>query len=61
VDPARFTRAVITNGASLLFLVQAVLPLLARGSTVFFLTSRGGRVVVPNYAPSASVKRWPKA
>jgi enoyl-[acyl-carrier protein] reductase III len=49
-DPARFTRAVITNGASLLFLVQAALPLLARGSTIFFLTSRGGRVVVPNYA-----------
>jgi enoyl-[acyl-carrier protein] reductase III len=48
-DPARFARAVITNGASLLFLVQAALPLLARGSTVFFLTSRGGRVVVPNY------------
>jgi len=48
-DPARFARAVTTNGASLLFLVQAALPLLARGSTVFFLTSRGGRVVVPNY------------
>ena len=49
-DPERFTRAVITNGTSLLFLVQAALPLLDRGSTVFFLTSRGGRVVVPNYA-----------
>lgn len=48
-DPARFTRAVTTNGASLLFLVQAALSLLGRGSTVFFLTSRGGRVVVPNY------------
>jgi enoyl-[acyl-carrier protein] reductase III len=49
-DPARFARAVTTNGTSLLFLVQAALPLLAHGSTVFFLTSRGGRVVVPNYA-----------
>lgn len=49
-DPARFARAVTTNGTSLLFLVQAALPLLARGSTLFFLTSRGGRVVVPNYA-----------
>ncbi len=48
-DPVRFARAVITNGASLLFVVQAALPLLARGSTIFFLTSRGGRVVVPNY------------
>jgi enoyl-[acyl-carrier protein] reductase III len=49
-DPARFARAVATNGTSLLFLVQAALPLLARGSTVFFLTSRGGRIVVANYA-----------
>jgi NAD(P)-dependent dehydrogenase (short-subunit alcohol dehydrogenase family) len=49
-DPARFAQAVTTNGTSLLFLVQAALPLLARGSSVFFLTSRGGRIVVPNYA-----------
>jgi NAD(P)-dependent dehydrogenase (short-subunit alcohol dehydrogenase family) len=49
-DPIRFARAVTTNGTSLLFLVQAALPLLSRGSTVFYLTSRGGRVVVPNYA-----------
>lgn len=49
-DAARFTRAVTTNGTSLLFLVQAVLPLLSRGSTIFYLTSRGGRIVVPNYA-----------
>jgi enoyl-[acyl-carrier protein] reductase III len=49
-DPARFTRAVTTNGTSLLFLVQAALPLMTRGSTVFFLTSRGGRITVPNYA-----------
>jgi enoyl-[acyl-carrier protein] reductase III len=49
-DPHRFTQAAITNGMSLLFLVQSVLPLLTRGSTVFFLTSRGGRIVVENYA-----------
>ncbi len=49
-DPARFVRAVTTNGTSLLFLVQAALPLLARGSSVFFLSSRGGRIVVANYA-----------
>lgn len=49
-DPERFTRAVTTNGTSLLFLVQAALPLMRRGSTVFYLTSRGGRTVVPNYA-----------
>jgi enoyl-[acyl-carrier protein] reductase III len=49
-DPERFARAVTTNGTSLLFLVQAALPLMRRGSTVFYLTSRGGRIVVPNYA-----------
>ena len=49
-DPERFSRAVTVNGASLLFLVQAALPLLRRGGTIFYLTSRGGRIVVPNYA-----------
>lgn len=49
-DLERFTRAVNTNGVSLLYLVQSVHSLLRRGSTIFFLTSRGGRIVVPNYA-----------
>ena len=49
-DPERFSRAIVTNGASLLFLVQGALPLLPRGGAVFFLTSRGGRIVVANYA-----------
>jgi len=49
-DPARFSKAVTTNGVSLLFLVQATLDLLRRGSTIFFLTSRGGRIVVDNYS-----------
>jgi enoyl-[acyl-carrier protein] reductase III len=49
-DPRRFAQAVTTNGASLLFIVQAALPLLRKGSTIFFLTSRGGRIVVENYA-----------
>jgi enoyl-[acyl-carrier protein] reductase III len=49
-DPARFASAIATNGTSLLYLVQSALPLMRRGSSVFYLTSRGGRVVVPNYA-----------
>lgn len=49
-DPHRFARAVTTNGTSILFLVTAVRDLMSRGSTVFFLTSRGGRIVVQNYA-----------
>ncbi len=43
-DPARFARAVITNGTSLLFVVQARCRCSPAGSAVFFLPSRGGRV-----------------
>ncbi|MDE0050988.1 MAG: SDR family oxidoreductase [Rhodospirillales bacterium] len=49
-DADDFTAAVNLNGTALLYLVQAADPLLVSGSTVFFLTSRGGRTVVPNYA-----------
>ena len=49
-DADDFTAAVNLNGTALLYLVQAADPLLVRDSTVFFLTSRGGRTVVPNYA-----------
>lgn len=50
VDPQAFDRALAVNGTSLLYLVQATLPMLGHGSTVIYVTSRGGRVVVPNYA-----------
>jgi len=49
-DPVRFTQAAVTNSFSLLYLIQSCLPLMDRGSTAFFLTSRGGRIVVENYA-----------
>ncbi|MDQ2803412.1 MAG: SDR family oxidoreductase [Pseudomonadota bacterium] len=50
MDPVAFTEAVNLNGTALLYLVQAARPLLQRGSTVFFLTSRGSRVPLPGYA-----------
>ena len=50
VDPDDFTRALNLNGTALLYLVQAALPILKRGSSVFFLSSRGGRTVIKNYA-----------
>jgi len=50
VDPHAFTQALQVNGTALLYLVQSALPLLQRGRTVFFLSSRGGRIVVKNYA-----------
>ena len=56
VDPHDFAAALNLNGTALLYLVQAALPLLGRGSTVFFITSRGGRIVVPNYAAAGVAK-----
>ncbi|GIK82674.1 MAG: enoyl-[acyl-carrier-protein] reductase [Alphaproteobacteria bacterium] len=50
MDPRAFTDALTLNGTALLYLVQEARPLLRRGSTVIFLSSRGGRVVIPNYA-----------
>lgn len=50
VDGEQFEHAVAVNGLGLLHLVRAALPRLRRGSLVLFLTSRGGRVVIPGYA-----------
>ncbi|HEV3362743.1 MAG TPA: SDR family oxidoreductase [Acidimicrobiia bacterium] len=49
-DPDAFAAAVHLNGTTLHHLVQAALPLLHRGSTVFYISSRGGRAVLPGYA-----------
>jgi NAD(P)-dependent dehydrogenase (short-subunit alcohol dehydrogenase family) len=48
-DPERFTRAVETNGLSLLYLVHAALPRLAPGSSIIFISSAGARVASPRY------------
>jgi enoyl-[acyl-carrier protein] reductase III len=50
IDPQAFTQALNVNGVALLYLVQSALPLLQRGSSVFFLTSRGGRTAIRDYA-----------
>lgn len=50
IDPAALTDAINLNGTAIVYLVQAARPLLRRGSTVFFLSSRGGRVPLANYA-----------
>ena len=49
-DLGAFTRAIQTNGLSLLYLVQTALPLLDRGSSIVFITSAGARTVLANYA-----------
>lgn len=49
-EPERFDKAVSVNGLSLLYITQALDALLGRGSSIFYLSSRGGRTVVDNYA-----------
>jgi NAD(P)-dependent dehydrogenase (short-subunit alcohol dehydrogenase family) len=48
-DLVKFTRAVETNGLSLLYLVQKAQPLLRRGSSIVFVSSMGARIPSPNY------------
>lgn len=61
IDPVAFTEAVNLNGTSLLYLVQAAKPLFRRGSTVFFLSSRGSRTVLPSYAAVGAPKALAEA
>jgi enoyl-[acyl-carrier protein] reductase III len=60
-DPDAFASAITLNGTSLAYLVQAALPLLRRGSSVVFLSSRGSRQVVPNYAAIGAGKALAEA
>ncbi|MFT4865377.1 MAG: enoyl-[acyl-carrier protein] reductase III [Ilumatobacter sp.] len=55
-DPDEFDRAVALNGTALAHLTRSALPLLTPGSTVFFLSSRGSKVAVPNYAAVGAPK-----
>ena len=50
LDPDELAQALTLNGTSLVFLVQAALPLLHKGASIVFLSSRGSRQNVPSYA-----------
>lgn len=54
-------QAVHLNGTAIAWLAQAAKPLFRRGSTVFFITSRGSRTVVPNYAAVGASKALAEA
>jgi len=56
IDPTALTQAINLNGTALVYLVQAARPLFARGSTVFFLSSRGSRTPLPSYAAVGAAK-----
>jgi enoyl-[acyl-carrier protein] reductase III len=60
-DLQRFTEAAHVNGLALLYLLQPALPLLAEGSTIFFLSSRGSHTVVPNYVGIGPAKALAEA
>jgi enoyl-[acyl-carrier protein] reductase III len=49
LEPDALASAITLNGTSLVFLVRAARPLLKRGSSIVFLSSRGSRQVVPAY------------
>ena len=61
IPPEEFEACVRLNGSALLWLVQAALPLLGRGSSVFFLSSRGAKVAVPNYVGIGASKALAEA
>ena len=61
ITPAEFERCVGVNGAALLYLVQAARPLLARGSSVVLLSSRGSKVAIPSYVGVGAAKALAEA
>jgi len=56
MDSADFRESIAVNGIALVDLVREALPIMGRGSTVFYLTSRGARFVIPNYGSLGTAK-----
>jgi enoyl-[acyl-carrier protein] reductase III len=55
-DPVAFSEAVDVNALSLLYIVQAAAPLLGNGSSVIYLSSRGARIALNDYASVGAPK-----
>lgn len=56
VTPEELSRSVQVNGMALVDIVRAARPLLARGSAVVAISSRGSSQVVPGYGPVGVAK-----
>jgi len=56
VKPAEFNEALQLNGVSLLYVVQALQPLLRPGSSIVFLSSNGSKVAIRGYVPLGAPK-----
>lgn len=55
-DPTALRESIVVNGLALVDLVREAGPLLGRGSSVFYLSSRGARFVIPEYGALGSAK-----
>lgn len=56
LDPEELRESVIVNGLALVDLIREAGPLLGEGSAVFYLSSRGGRFVIPEYGALGTAK-----
>jgi enoyl-[acyl-carrier protein] reductase III len=54
--PEELEDAIRLNGLALVHLTRELLPVLGEGSTVFYLTSRGARRVIPGYGSLGAAK-----
>jgi NAD(P)-dependent dehydrogenase (short-subunit alcohol dehydrogenase family) len=60
-DPAKFRQAVDVNAMSLLYAVQSAHPLLRSGSSVIYMSSRGSRLALKDYASVGAPKAMAEA
>lgn len=56
LDRADLEQSITVNGLALVDLCREALPLLDTGSTVFYVSSRGARFVIPNYGSLGTAK-----
>lgn len=56
MSSADLRESIAVNGIALVDLVREALPIMGEGSTVFYLTSRGARFVIPNYGSLGTAK-----
>jgi enoyl-[acyl-carrier protein] reductase III len=56
MSSANYRESIAVNGIALVDLVREALPIMGQGSTVFYLTSRGARFVIPNYGSLGTAK-----
>lgn len=60
-DPVKFRKAVDVNAMSLLYAVRSAFPLLGSGSSVVYLSSRGARIALKDYASVGAPKAMAEA